>query len=241
MTTMKMRKWGGVAASAALMGAAFSLYAAPAYASTLNGTATITDASLNPLSSGGSTTQFSVVLPANAACTGDTATGGYHVYSYLVPQGTDVTTLTFTSHPSTGFGFVNNAGVYYGPINTAINTGQIPTTPTNFEWGPWVSVDGVTVSTLLQGGTSGTWEAGLACANSSGVLTDYWNTVVTFSASGSDPNGFVWTVGPGTSTPEAPWSAVLPVAGVLILGGGFWVSRRRSARKAALVSQTAGT
>src|SRR3984957_11486805 len=154
MTTMKMRKWGGVAASAALMGAAFSLYAAPAYASTLNGTATITDASLNPLSSGGSTTQFSLPLPANAACTGHTATGGYHVYSYLVPQGTDITTITFTTHPSTGFGIVNNTGVYYGPVNTAINTGQIVSIPTNFEWGPWVSSDGVPVSSFLYtGGT----------------------------------------------------------------------------------------
>ena len=141
---------------------------------------------------------FSVALPANAACTGDTATGGYHVYSYLVTQGTAVSSLTFTTHPANGYGIVNNTGVYYGPINTAINTGQIVSIPTNFEWGPWVSVDNVALSTFLYtGGTSGVWEAGLACADSTGVLSDYWNTEVTFTASATDPSGFTWTAVPG--------------------------------------------
>ncbi|MGA2519559.1 MAG: hypothetical protein ABSG81_01925 [Acidimicrobiales bacterium] len=226
---------------AALAGAAVALGAAPAYASTLNGTATITDPSLNPISSGGSTTQFSVALPANAACTGDTATGGYHVYSYLVPSGTAITGITFTSHPSEGLGLVNDTGVYYGPANTAINTGQIISIPTNFEWAPLLS-DGLSLSQLLYtGGTSGVWEAGLACANSSGVLTDYWNVEVTFTSSQTDGNGFVWSVGPPASTPEVPVAAALPAAGLVIFGGSFWLSRRRSARKVAVASHTTGT
>ena len=170
-----------------------------ASAATLGGTATITDPSLNPLASGGSATMFSVVLPANAACSGDTSSGGYHVYSYLVTQGTDVTTVTFGTHPSTGLGFVNNAGLYYGAVNTAITTGQIIGIPTNFEWAPLLT-DGETLSSLLySGGTSGVWEAGLACATSAGVLSDYWNTEVTFTASSSDPAGFVWSAVPGPS------------------------------------------
>jgi hypothetical protein len=218
---MKMRKWGRIAPRGALAVAVLALCALPvvlitsasATGSTLDGVATTTNTTLSPLTSGGSTTQFSVVLPANAACTGDTATGGYHVYSYLVPQGTNIPTVTFTSHPSTGYGFVNNVGVYYGAVNTAITTGQIPTLPTNFEWGPWVSNDGVPASTF-DGGSSAIWEGGIACANSSGTLTDYWNTQLTFTASGSDPNGFTWSAiagGPFLSQ-VAPTGATTTVA-----------------------------
>jgi len=229
---MRISRLRRVVAGVTVAGTTLALGATAASASTLDGTATITNPSLTPLTSGGSTTVFSVALPAGAACTGDTATDGYHVYSYLVPQGTSITGITFTTHPSTGLGLVNNTGVYYGPVNTAINTGQIISIPTNFEWAPLLT-DGATLSSLLAGGTSGVWDAGLACANSSGVLTDYWNTVVTFTASGSDPNGFVWSTGPPASTPEVPVAALLPVLGVGILGSAVWFSRRRSARKVA--------
>ena len=53
------------------------------------------------------------------------------------------------------------------------------------------------LSTLLYTGSgssaTGAWEAGLACANSSGALADNWNIAVTFAADASDPNGFTWT------------------------------------------------
>ena len=106
-------------------------------------------------------------------CTGDTATDGYHVFSYLVPQGTSVSGLTFTTHPSEGLGLVNNAGTYYGAVNTALGTGEIVSIPTNLQWGPLVSVDHVALSTLLYSGSgataSGVWETGIACADSSGT------------------------------------------------------------------------
>ncbi len=182
---------------------------APASASTLNATATIADPSTDlPLASGGSTTTFTVTLPSGAACTGDTANDGHHVFSYLVPQGTSVPGLTFTTHPSAGLGLVNNAGTYYGAANTALGTGQIVSIPTNLQFGPLVSVDHVALSTLLYSGSgasaSGVWETGIACADSSGTLSDDWNSPVTFSASTSDPNGFVWT-GPA-GVPGAPTS-----------------------------------
>ncbi len=174
-----------------------------ATASILDGAATITNQALSPLSSGGSTTQFSLALPVNAACSGDTASHGYHVFSYLVQKGTTISSLSFTTHPSSGYGLVNNSGLYYGPVNTANTTGQIIGIPTNFEWAPLLA-DGATLGSLLYtGGTSGLWEAGLACANSSGTLSDYWNTQVTFTTSASDPNGFTWSayqVAPITAT-----------------------------------------
>lgn len=221
------------------------LCAAPANASasTLGGTATITDTSGNTLASGGSTTLFSVSLPAQAACSGDTASDGYHVFSYLVPQGTSPTTVSFSSgDPSTGYGFFSSTGTYYGAANTAPTTGDVISIP-DFEWGPAVTNYSLLSALLYNGGTSGVWEGGIACANSSGAVTDYWNTEITFTASQSDPGGFVWAAVPGvpSSTPQVPRAMALPLAGIAIMGGGFWISRRRLSRKAARVSETSRT
>jgi hypothetical protein len=195
----------GMAAMAAVLMGAGSICllwssSASAAGAGLGGVATIADPLGAPLPSGGSTDQFTVTLPANAACSGDTANDGFHVYSYLVPKGTDVTTLTFLGNnpPAQSFGFVHNGGVYYGPVNTAINTGQVISIPNDFEWAPLVTQDGL-LSTLLANG--GVWEAGLLCSNPTGTVTDNWNTEVTFTASGTDPNGFVWADSSGGSTP----------------------------------------
>jgi hypothetical protein len=208
---------------AAVLAAVTSLTVADviqASAATLNAVATIANPNTDaPLTSGGSTTVFTVTLPADAACSGDTATHGYHVYSYLVPSGTKLSKVKFVGNnpPSVGYGIVNNVGVYYGPVNTAIGTGQIVDIPANFEWGPLHSIDGVTVSKLL-----GVWDAGLACANSSGTLTDNWNTVVTFTANGSDPNGFIGTAGPPTITTTSlpPATIGTPYSTTVVVSGG---------------------
>jgi len=203
--------------------------ASPASASTLGGSASIASpGTTTTLPSGASTTPFTVSLPSQAACDADTASHGYHVYSYLVPQGTSLSGVTFVGFPSTGYGLIDNTGTYYGAVNTAIGTGQVVSIPNNFQWGPLVSADGVTLSQLLYTGSgkkaSGIWEAGLACADTHGALADNWNTQVTFTASATDPNGFVWsavpglaitnhTLSPGTATIGTPYSAPLSVVG----------------------------
>jgi hypothetical protein len=217
----------GIVATVTLAAAGVS----PASAATLNAVATIANASTDaPLASGASATPFTVTLPPSAACSGDTASDGFHVYSYLVPKGTAVSSVTFTEDPSTGFGFVNNIGTYYGAANTATTTGQVISIPNNFQWAPLVSHDGVALSQLLNSGTTpGVWEGGIACANSSGVLTDNWNTQITFKASSSDPTGFVWSAVPGSGAAKGPViTSVSPNKGpkaggthVTITGTGF--------------------
>jgi hypothetical protein len=174
-----------------------------ASASTLNGIATTALPSNDTyLASGGSNTLFTVALPPSAACTGDTAHDGYHVWSYLVKQSESIAATTFSAAtgPSQGFGLYESDLNYYGPINTAQNTGEIIQIPNDFSWGAGVAGGSFTAADLLYtGGSSGIWEAGLACANSTGVLTDNWNTEVTFTQSGTDPNGFTWSAVPGPS------------------------------------------
>jgi hypothetical protein len=197
VTTLAAAVLTGVAAVVAMA----VVGVAPASAATLNAVATTANANTDAyLPSGASTAPFTVTLPPSASCSGDTASDGYHVYSYLVKKGTALSGVTFIQTPSQGYGFVNNIGTYYGPANTAATTGQVISIPNNFQWAPLVSHDGVPVSTLLNSGSSpGVWETGLACANSSGVLTDNWNTEITFTASSSDPTGFVWSAVPGPS------------------------------------------
>ena len=173
--------------------------AGPASASTLNGVATTSNPSSGAfLASGGSNTQFTLTLPSAAACSGDTANDGYHVWSYLVEKKVKIGLTKFSgaSGPSQGYGLYDNTGTYVGPLNTAINTGQIIQLP-NFEWGPAIGGDGLLSKILYTKGTSGVWEGGVACANSSGVLSDNWNAQFTFTKSTSDPNGFTWSAVPG--------------------------------------------
>jgi hypothetical protein len=191
--------------------------ATPASAATVDGTATITNPTTNlPLNSGGSTAQFSVDLPAQAACSGDTATDHYHVFSYLVPKGTTIANITFGGGvPSTGYGLIDGSG-YYGSANTAPTTGLIINIPSDFEWADLLNA-GATASTL-DGGSSAIWEAGIACANSSGTLTDYWNNAVTFTANNADANKFVWTAenvpAPPTQAAEVPGKKSIAVSWV---------------------------
>jgi hypothetical protein len=220
-----------------------------ASASTVGGSATIVDQTIP--ATGGSNDLFTVQLPAGAACTGDTSTDGYHEFSYLIPQGSIsqssfATSLNFTGPPagtpSKGLGLVEQStGDVWEGKSTAPTTAEVIGIPADFQWAQLVTqlyypLDG-SGGLLYNNNTSGIWETGIACANSSGVISDYWNTEVTFTASATDGNGFTWSAVPGLSTwvPEAQWAVLLPVAGVAILGGGVWVSRRRrSARHAAL-------
>ncbi|MGD0394613.1 MAG: putative Ig domain-containing protein [Acidimicrobiales bacterium] len=198
----------GVAAVLVLLGTFAGLTLAgvtPVAASTLNGVATITNPVTNrPLTSGGSTTQFTVSLPKvgtlPAHCTADTATHGYLVFSYMVHQGVKPTSVSFANgFPSTGYGFVTSTGEYYGKANTAVKTGQIVEIPNNLEFAPLLS-KGLSLDTLLYaaGNKTGAWDAGIACAKN-GVVSDYWNTPVNFTASTTDPNKFVWS---NSCTPE---------------------------------------
>jgi hypothetical protein len=189
----------------------------------------------SPLPSGGSSTPFTMALPPRAACPGDTAHDGYRVYSYLVPKGTDLSSVAFVDYPSIGYGLVFG-GRYYGAINTAIHTGQIIGVPNDFEWGALVSPDRghVPLSALLDGRSRGVWETGLACAGTRGTLSDAWNTQVTFVARPGDADGFGWTTVPG----GAPNSST---GGAGKAGGGSTVPVSGQTGKTVATAATAPT
>ena len=175
-------------------------HTAAAATPTYSGAATIADGSsdLTELS-GGSAALFTFNLPAQAACPGDTTTGGYLVDTYLVPEATMVSSLSFSGgFPSVGYALYDSSNnKAWAAENTATGTGQIISIPNSFEFGAQVGHSKPTLTNLLA--NSGVWEAGIAC-ELNGALTDYWNTEVTFTASTSDAGGFTWTQVPGNQS-----------------------------------------
>ena len=239
---------------------AVTLVSVPAAsASTLGGTATIVDET----TPGGnaSTDLFTLTFPSGAACTGSSnGSPAYYEYSYLFPQGAVsqanfASSLTFNGSgdpvQSWAFGLLESpSGTLFEAGDTAANvppatTGQLANIPTDFQWGELVTTGAYPLTgsggLLYDNNTSGIWEAGIACAYNNGsgshVISDYWNTEVTFTATQADPTGteFTWSAVPGLGTwvPEARWAVTLPVAGVAVLAGGWWLSRRRRSDGAA--------
>ena len=112
---------GALAYASLVMALAPSAYAA----GTRAGAAVPTNPSTNaPVLAGGSATPWTLNLPAQAACSGDTASQGFHVYSFIVPAAVDPGTLTFdpSNGPSQGFPLVDNTGSAYLAANTATTT-----------------------------------------------------------------------------------------------------------------------
>src|SRR5579864_6474219 len=154
----------------------------------------------NPLAS---TQQFGLQLSATsgqtvAVCTGSTTSNSTEVNTYLVPVATNPSTLTFGTTGVTGTG---NNSLYEVSKSKIINlntstAGQVLAIPTDIVFGGVLPA-----SIVLPGGATTTqWNAGIACVAppsgaSSGLstVTDYWNTVLTFTSSTSDPNHYVWT------------------------------------------------
>lgn len=207
------------------------LGASPAGAGAVAGTAVITEVGQpTPLNSGGSATPYGVLLPSGASCPGDTAHHGYHVYSYLVPAGVSPATVSFkTGVPSRYYGYISY-GSYFGAVNTAQDTGEIVGIPPQFTWSRLTPAD-----LFPHGAKTATWNGGIACANTRGVVTSYWNSVVVFEASATDPGGFTWRVthpAATTSNTLGLWLGVVLIGAAAGLGAILIVLRRRQSRHA---------
>lgn len=189
--------------------------------------------SVNP-TSGSSSTQFDLTLPGTAKCSGDTASGGYHVYSYAVPASVNPQTLNFSSGaPNTGAVLIGADGTPYVNNATGVQTGTVQALP-HFNWSPYVGDFG-TGDDLFPG----TWNVGIACASPSGPIDipgdgdanqnggfNYWNYQITFTAVGT-AGDFSWQVVPTQQTPEAPLAIGLPLSALALGGAAFFVLRRR--------------
>lgn len=213
-------------------------FAAAAGAMTTSGPVTIVDPTTNVALTGpqASAKQFAANVPSPSLCPGSTASNGYHVYSFMVPAGTDPSTVNFsTGVPSTGLGYFDTGGNYQGPINTS-TTGQVLVPSSGLTWASTaLGATGSYTVTDLTGGSTKTWDSGWACADTTGVVQKFWDQQITFTTSTTDTNGFTWTplATVGANAPEVPLTVALPLGGAAVLGAGALVNRRRSSRTSA--------
>jgi len=197
---------------------------AVAGAATAGAEVLVTPGTTRALASGGSSTPYGVALPPGASCPGDTAHHGYLVYSYLVPQGSSPTAVSFRSGtPSRWYGYISD-GAYYGAVNTAETTGQVTALPTSFDW------TRLTPQMLFaHGAHSATWNGGIACADTHGNVTTYWNSTLVFTADAADPHGFTWKVvdqgAVPTSFPVGLWVGIVLL--VVAAGAAAYALRLR--------------
>jgi hypothetical protein len=151
-----------------------------------------------------------------------------------------------TAMPSALAGIVSDCHslgkpVFVGESGIPANVG--PTGTPNGTCTPWPSCspDPITYDTLDQ--RASFFQAKIQAANNDGVAgyviwfdsPYYTDTTDGYSISDGDPTMAVlqqalqpYPTGAPTATPEAPWTAGLPIIAVAVLGGGYVMLRRRS-------------
>ena len=164
--------------------------------------------------SGGSSTPFTVVLPANASCSGDTAHDGYHVYSYLVPRGTDLVAGDLRRLPVEGLraGRRDRHGTTERstPPSTPARSSASPTTSYGERWSgrpvaPWPSRRWSAEPS--HGGVGGRHRLR---QHPRPARPTYWNTQVTFTA---DARRRPWVRLAGGARGRPPGPSSLPATG----------------------------
>lgn len=163
----------------------------------------------DPLSSGGSATEFSLLPPNGAGCLGDSANDNYKVQSYVVPSTVDPGSLTWdASGPipnAVGASFrqplynAETSGAYVDEL-TLDNPGAPRPRP-----GEVINVPGFSLGVFEPGNLpAGTYNVGLACTlgpASATQLDRFWNVQLEVVEDAADePAGITWSVVDGSTT-----------------------------------------
>lgn len=154
-----------------------------------------------PLTSGTTATPFSLQLPAQAACPGDSNNGGYRVQSYMVPASVDPATLQFGSvgPVPTGTGNKFRQALFDVNTNQYVNAQTAMATHPGGP-GPIINIPAFNFSVFKAGDVpAGLYNAGIACTKgppSSSQLDKYWNAQMKVTAG---PGGVAWST-PGSSS-----------------------------------------
>lgn len=153
------------------------------------------------LTSGGSATQFNLKPPAGSTCTGDSATGGYRVQTYMVPTSVNPADLTFNAlgplFPAGTDASLYRSALYNtsGSLVVNLTTGIADASggglvTSNLPVMSWGAIPGTRPTP-----PAGTYNVGIACTRSAGSVMDkYWNIELTVTADATDsPAGITWS------------------------------------------------
>ncbi len=173
--------------------------------------------SKNPITRGGSATQFTMRLPKNATCPGDSADDGYRVESFFVPKGTKLEAMRYR-----GQGPVVDGGwaVYKTTTNPFM---QEFTDDAEKKGDPGAILPLPALSfAVFTGGElePGEYHMGVACSRF-GETKKYWDTVVLVEADPDDrPAHLRWKLVGVSSSRDSPamaLGALVIVAGAVLV------------------------
>ena len=194
--------------AAALAAGAVSVLSAPAALAAVNAGAVqlLAPPAGQPLTGGGSSTAFTMTPPAGAACSGDSAAGGYRVQSFMVPSTVDPATLTFDAFGPIPAG---SGAAYRQPMFSSVGSTPFVNRTTGTGTGALSSLPSFSFAFLPDATRTflpaGTYTIGYACTLGPAGPTQldrYWTTKINILASATDPLGITWT--PGTTPPPPP-------------------------------------
>lgn len=156
------------------------------------------------LSSGDSTTVFSLLLPSGASCPGDSANDDWRVQSFVVPAGVDPATLRYRGVKPEGEGRFT----LHLPDTAAFVHVLTGPNPRPGEPGLILALPAFTFRMFPPGTLpTGDYRIGIACTRF-GETARYWDTTISVTA---DPS-----VQPG----EFRWAVADPVGGAILRGPG---------------------
>ena len=160
------------------------------------------------LTEGDGTTEFSLSLPADAACTGDTANAGYALFGYMIAASADPNDLTFNSEGPNPITLGTPQANFQSPLYDTTHTpyASALTAPAVPATGPGLitNIPAFHLATLIDGSDllpEGEYNIGIACwhtvtaDNPTAVLDKFWNAVITveIDPAVAGPAGVTWT------------------------------------------------
>jgi hypothetical protein len=185
-------------------------------------------ASSTPRVSGGSATPFSLKLPPNSTCQGDSAHANFRVQSFVVPAGTDPGTIAYKSQgPKVAGGWA-----LYMPNTRAFIQEQTDNASNDTAPGPILPLPDLNFAVFTGGELpAGHYVVGVACTLYN-QTTRYWATDIVVTADAKDtPSHLRWrlakaaSAGGGSSGPGRRLALVV-VVGVIAVAGVVTLIRR---------------
>ncbi|MBU6316659.1 MAG: hypothetical protein KGR47_09150 [Acidobacteria bacterium] len=197
------------------------------------GTAALVDADRRgvQLSKGGSTTEFSLALPDDASCPGDSRNDNWRVQTFIVPTDVDPGSVEYGPNGPTG----KHQWALYDTVTSPVIEGLLvpndqPGSPGGVDAFPPMSFEVFPVGEI----PPGKYRVGAACTWF-GATGSYWDVEMVFSSDPVDrPSQLAWRV-PGVSeatevassaVSTPPWSAIFVVIAVFSFGVAFFLGRR---------------
>lgn len=219
----------------AMLGAAVWLSSPAAASATGDGTALVVveiDGAGAPLLGGGSATPFSLRLPTDAACPGDSQDGQFRVQGFLVPEAADPASISFRGlRPQVEGGWALYRTDTTTYMNDATNKAVTPGGEGRIINVPPLSFAVFDQTTIAPG----RYHIGIACSQFGETKRAWWTEIDVAADPDDEPARLAWQVVdppvvPGPAGAGGPSPAASAALGVVGAAGLLLVRQRRRVR-----------